>query len=291
MNALIWYFASGRSFWAGLALMGTASLVYWFIAGTVLRRVSALVYFAGVLFVFLSATPLSWFVSVGFWLFSSMWAVAVCIGRVPRRLTIPLVWGTVGVVVAATAAEYGYHCTPSILRSDWETITVVGDSVSSGIGGPGETAWPKRLEQLLGRPVNSLAVAGATTETAVRRQLPKITQTNGLVFLEIGGNDLLNNTPPDVFEAALGKLLEELVQHNHTVVLFELPRLIWHRQHGRIQRELARKYGIILIPRTFLADIFKGKELTSDAIHLTQYGHDVFAEKVYALFEGRIDGR
>ena len=186
--------------------------------------------------------------------------------------------------------EFPFHRIPSIPKLEFESIYVVGDSVSSGIGGPTETPWPKRLEEHLDRPIINLAVAGATAQTALQRQLPKITHENSLVFLEIGGNDLLNGTVPEDYETVLGNLLERLRQQNHTIVWFELPRLVWHQQQGQIQRQLSQKYGVILIPRTFLADIFKGKELTSDAIHLTQRGHDVFAEKVFALFEGSEDG-
>lgn len=290
MNAWVWYFASGRSFWAGLGLIGLALLLYLLLFESGFRRVSAIAYFGGILFVYLSVTPLAWFVTMLIWVLSFAWLFITLIRRQTLTFSLPLVCGTIFTAAIVALLEFPFHRIPSIPKLEFESIYVVGDSVSSGIGGPTETPWPKRLEEHLDRPIINLAVAGATAQTALQRQLPKITHENSLVFLEIGGNDLLNGTVPEDYETVLGNLLERLRQQNHTIVWFELPRLVWHQQQGQIQRQLSQKYGVILIPRTFLADIFKGKELTSDAIHLTQRGHDVFAEKVFALFERSEDG-
>jgi len=289
MNTWVWYFASGRSIWAGLALMSLASLLYLLRSENCLRRSAAIVYLGGIILVYLSTTPLTLFVTLLIWSLTFTWALSILIRLKASKFKLALFFGTIGIAVITAFLELPFQRIPSIPKLQFESIYVVGDSVSSGIGGPAETAWPKRLEEHLGRPVINLAIAGATAQTALQRQLPKITHNNSLVFLEIGGNDLLNGTAPKDYEAVLSNLLEELTQQNHTIVWFELPRLLWHQQQGRIQRQLSQKYSVILIPRIFLADIFEGKELTSDAIHLTQRGHDVFAKKVFALFEGSRD--
>lgn len=290
MNPLVWYFASGRSFWAGLVMMGVASVLTVLLCGGVFKRIGALVYLVGLLFVFLSVTPLLRLLAVLIFLLTMGWLVVGAAGRLSLRYSWLLAGGTFLAVFAAGLFESPFHRTVSIRFVPPQAVFVIGDSVSSGLGGPGETAWPGRLGELLGTSVRNLAVAGATAETAVQRQLPKVTAPGSLVIVEIGGNDLLNNTPSDAYGAALGTLLKELAEQNHTVVMFELPRLVWHREHGRLQRRLAREYGVLLIPRTFLADLFGEHELTSDGIHLTQRGHDVFAERVYALFERHGDG-
>jgi lysophospholipase L1-like esterase len=212
------------------------------------------------------------------------WGIAACLAKFSRAALSLLVAGTLGFAAAAAGVEYRFARTPILPQRDWNAIYVIGDSISSGLGGAAETTWPKRLGQVLGRPVSNLAVAGATADSAVQRQLRQVTQPHSLVFVEIGGNDLLNGTEPEAYEASLRALLGELRQQNQTVVLFELPLLIWHRPYGRIQRQLAKEYGVILIRRTFLADIFSGPDLTSDSIHLTQHGHDVFAKTVYDLY-------
>lgn len=270
--------------------MGAAAILYLLLSGRILRRLCVIVFFMGTLLVYLSVTPLPQIVSMWVWLLIIAWGVAACIVPLSQAFRLSLVWGTLGFVAVAAAFEYRLARIPAILQREWKTIYVIGDSVSSGIGGPTETAWPVRLGQRLGRSVSNLAVAGATAGSAVQRQLPQVTQANSLVFLEIGGNDLLNGNEPEAYATSLRVLLGELRRQNQTMVMFELPRLIWHRPYGRIQRRLAQEYGVILIPRTFLADIFSGPNLTSDSIHLTQRGHDVFAKNVYDLLDGSNDG-
>jgi acyl-CoA thioesterase I len=129
-----------------------------------------------------------------------------------------------------------------------------------------------------------LAVPGATLETAMY-QANKITSTNVLILVEIGGNDLLGHTDSHTFYIQLDKLLAGLESKNSRVVMFELPLLPFWNSYGRDQRILAEKYSVTLIPKRYLVEAFSGKGNTIDGLHLTQKGHDELAGLVFKLLE------
>jgi len=57
-----------------------------------------------------------------------------------------------------------------------------------------------------------------------------------------------------------------------TIVMFELPLIPTRIAFGRIQRRLAEKYGVRLIPKRYFAQVVSGADATSDGIHLNQTG-------------------
>jgi acyl-CoA thioesterase-1 len=68
--------------------------------------------------------------------------------------------------------------------------------------------------------------------------------------------------------------------------MFELPLLPLKNSFGRAQRTLARKYGVRLIPKRFLTNVFAIPGSTSDGLHFTQAGHLALAHEIAGLFEG-----
>jgi lysophospholipase L1-like esterase len=173
------------------------------------------------------------------------------------------------------------------LPSNYQTIYVIGDSVSAGIGGKTEKPWPLRISETTGIDVINLAQAGATVHSALMKQVPQVNIPKQLLLLEIGGNDLFGPTPTTEFKQDLKQIISILLKDDHTVVMFELPILPWQYRYTLIQRELAEKYAIILIPKRFLAGIFSHKETTSDLAHLTETGHRLMADKVWELMQNK----
>jgi lysophospholipase L1-like esterase len=173
------------------------------------------------------------------------------------------------------------------LPSNYQTIYVIGDSISAGIGGKAEKPWPLRLSETTGIDVINLAQAGATVHSALMKQVPRVNIRKQLILLEIGGNDLFGPTPIKEFKQDLNQIISTLLKENHTVVMFELPILPWQYRYTRIQRELADKYRIPLIPKRFLAGIFSHKQATSDLAHLTETGHKLMADKVRDLMQNQ----
>jgi lysophospholipase L1-like esterase len=62
-----------------------------------------------------------------------------------------------------------------------------------------------------------------------------------------------------------------------------LPLAPWHIRYGRIQRELAGEFGVVLIPKSFFANVLSTKGATDDLAHLSPEGHKIMAEKVWFL--------
>ena len=54
--------------------------------------------------------------------------------------------------------------------------------------------------------------------------------------------------------------------------MFELPLLPNRVAYGRIQRRLASKYGVWLIPKHYIVEVIRGSNATLDGLHLSQNG-------------------
>ncbi len=186
-------------------------------------------------------------------------------------------------VIAILLVSFSYRIALPTFPEDVQSICIVGDSISEGIGGPSERTWPKVLSENTGIDVLNLAVSGATVNSALHKQIPKVPNDHQLVLLEIGGNDLFGPTPTKAFRNDLDSILTELKSSGHQVAMFELPVLPWQWQYSRIQRELAIKHGVIFIPKRVMVSVFSSKDTTSDLAHLTENGHQLMAEKVQHL--------
>ena len=93
-----------------------------------------------------------------------------------------------------------------------------------------------------------------------------------LVLIELGGNDLIAGEPSDVFARGLEELLANLAAPERIIVMFELPLLPDRTAYGRIQRRLAERHGVWLIPKRYLTSVIAGQDATSDGLHLTDVG-------------------
>jgi len=93
-----------------------------------------------------------------------------------------------------------------------------------------------------------------------------------LVLIEIGGNDLLGGESSVAFEKNLDATLSKLAMPGRTMVMFELPLLPHKIAYGQIQRRLAEKYGVWLIPKRCFVEVIGGANATSDGLHLSESG-------------------
>jgi acyl-CoA thioesterase I len=100
----------------------------------------------------------------------------------------------------------------------------------------------------------------------------RVTQQDRLVLIELGGNDFISGEPSEDFERSLEGVLAKLDSPKRTIVMFELPLLPEMVTYGRVQRRLARRYGVWLIPKRCLTAVISGKDATSDGLHLTDVG-------------------
>lgn len=245
-SAILYHVYSGHLFFTALSM---------FVVGISVRRLRVLGLLALPLLL-LSGTPMPLVAAVPllvaaivvlFLQFRGRIVVGVLVALIAAGIEIPWHLGTAGAVARAPL--------------------VLGDSLASG--GFGETkTWP----ELLG--ARNLSSPSETVASALERDLPAL-GPNEVVIVELGGNDMLDGTPLREFERSLDALLGRL--RGAHVVMLELPILPGRWGYGSIQRRLARKHGVALIPKRVLASALTGQGNTTDGLHLTDRGHEQLA--------------
>ena len=283
MNPIVLQLANGNLFFVGLVMIVAVLLLRLWFEGRILGLALRIGYIAGIVFVIFSATPMFiWFYCLWFG-FCVIAALVVFGNNFSFRRKMLASFSVLFCSLVMCLIELPYHLSPTIRVSSGQTIYVVGDSISAGISAK-ERAWPEVLGDISHFKLINLAKPGATVETAMN-QTAGIVESNSLVLVEIGGNDLLGHTESKTFHIQLDQLLGKLAAGNNQIVMFELPLLPFYNDFGKGQRNLAKKYNVILIPKHYLTDVFGMKGGTLDGLHLSQKGHDALANSIYGLLK------
>jgi len=283
MNPIVLQLANGNLFFVGLVMIVAALFLRLWFEGRILGLVLRISYIAGIVFVIFSATPLA----IGFyWLWFGLCVAAALFvfnNKFSFQRRLQASFAVLICSLAMCLVELPYHLSPTIKGSPNQTVFVVGDSISAGVSAK-EQAWPDVLADISHFKVINLAKPAATVGTAMD-QIEGVVGSNSLVLVEIGGNDLLGHTDSKTFYIQLDQLLGKLTAENNHVAVFELPLLPFCNAFGKAQRNLAKKYNVILIPKHFMSDVFGLKGGTLDGLHLSQKGHDALANSIYSLLK------
>ena len=174
-------------------------------------------------------------------------------------------------------------------------IVALGDSLSAGFGLPAAEAFTTLLQQRLDekgyayRVVNA-SISGDTSAGGVRRLEWSLEGDVKLLLLELGANDGLRGLPVAELRKNLAQIIEMAQQRKIQVVLagMEAPPNLgaaYASQFRQVYRDLARQYGIPLIP--FLLDGVGGKpELNQpDGIHPNAMGERLMTDNVWRVLE------
>ena len=78
-------------------------------------------------------------------------------------------------------------------------------------------------------------------------------------------------------------MLAKLRDGRRTVVMLELPLPPFHNRYGDAQRRLARRHGVLLVPKRVLIGVLTSEGATLDTIHLSGRGHALMAETIWDL--------
>jgi acyl-CoA thioesterase-1 len=280
VNFVIFQFAGGNVFFLAAALLAASLLLLSRLRGIMARSLGRALFLIGFAGVACSGTPLHRWI---YWTLGSFAIVCLVLCELPPQTPLSKWRTSIALLFCAASAgvcvsEASHRVMPKIQVSPAQRIYVIGDSVSAGVGA-GIKPWPEILGGATKLEVVNLAKPGATASSALS-QARAISPAHALVLLEIGGNDILGETNPADFRAALDTLLARLTADGREVAMFELPLPPFCNAYGETQRLLARKYGIPLIPKACLAKVFAEKDATSDGIHLTQFGQTMLADAV-----------
>ncbi len=268
MNPIILYFASGESLYPGAMilllsiaispLLKRRGLLRW-------RNVSA--WFALIMTI-MACPPFPWAVDAVFAAAFLAWYVTANMAARRVRALAAAVLGVLLLILPGFKLQH--RSFPLVLGAPSDHVVVIGDSISAGID-PRVPPWPAVMEKATGIPVKNLSSAGAFTTDGLR-VATKVAPEDRLILIEIGGNDLIAGGASTEFGRSLEAILQRVATPNRTVVMFELPLLPDRIAYGQIQRRLARKYGIWLIPKRYFTYVIGGADATSDGLHLLPEG-------------------
>src|SRR5262249_49500363 len=117
--------------------------------------------------------------------------------------------------------------------------------------------------------------------TQISEGLPKEDNDNACVLLEIGGNDLLGETPAEQFGQDLEALLIAArgdLARPRRMIMLELPVPPGQWAFAAKQRQLAAKFNVLLVPKRLLAAVILNSDSVLDGLHLSPAGHERMAQ-------------
>jgi acyl-CoA thioesterase-1 len=205
--------------------------------------------------------------------------------RQPLRLRLALLLGSIAWLLMLAVIEVAARF-PSLRSDPVSTVMVIGDSVTAGLN-DGEDTWPRQLTRVTKVEVIDASQPGATLRSA-RKQNLLLAESTGLLIVEVGGNDLLEGKPVSQFEVELDQLLAEVAMPGRTVVMFELPLPPLCARYGLIQRRLAARHHVCLIPKRLFATVLTTRGATVDGIHLSMAGQSQMTGLIQRFLDGRL---
>lgn len=139
-----------------------------------------------------------------------------------------------------------------------KVVTILGDSITAGLGLPAVQAFPAQLETRLrpkypGLIVRAAGVSGDTTAGGLARVDFSVQSDTSLCIVALGGNDLLQGVDPRITAANLKAIVARLKQRRIPILLAGLkpPSVIgagYARDFARVYVDLARAQGLTLYP-------------------------------------------
>jgi len=284
MNWIIYHVVSGGAFFTGMGLLLVSAMLgmtnkRW------CRRLASLACLTGILLITVSATAVNYFFYVTLGVVSLLWLIFLNAKTASFHLRRSRIFGLLltAICISGMAFEVPYHVMPTIAPTKADTVVIFGDSVTAGVGEESET-WPQILEREKSVRIEDHSRPAARTAT-VLKLVNETSLPDGIVILEIGGNDVLSSTPVAEFRRDLKATLEQLASPSRQIIMFELPLPPLSNSYGRVQREVANQYDVKLIPRRVFARVLAAENATLDSIHLSQDGHQLMAETVWQVIE------
>lgn len=168
-------------------------------------------------------------------------------------------------------------------------VTVLGDSITAGLGVATDLALPARLQSALDRMsvharVHGFGVLGDTTLGGLSR-VERVPAGTTVCVVALGGNDLLQGAEPSWTRANLQAIIQHLKERNIRVVLagMRAPALLgvdYARRFTQIYPEVARQEGVFYAPDFFTGVIGVSRFMQRDGIHPNAEGARIIAERL-----------
>jgi acyl-CoA thioesterase-1 len=177
-------------------------------------------------------------------------------------------------------------------------IVAFGDSLTAGYGLQPQEAFPAKLSAALKAKgydvsVANAGVSGDTTTAGLARLDWSVPNGTQAVILEFGANDAFRGVAPATARKNLEEIVTRLKARNIEVMLAGMyaPRNLgqdYVSAFNPIYPDLAKKYGLILVP-FFLDGVAGNRGLNlPDGIHPTAEGVDIVVKKLLPSVEALI---
>ena len=174
------------------------------------------------------------------------------------------------------------------LAANGKVVTLLGDSITAGLGLPGRDALPNQLHLALlalgvANIVRGAGVSGDTTGGGAARMDFSIRPDSSVVVVALGGNDLLQGLETRTTQANLQRIVARLEARRMGVVIAGIhapPELGrgYARDFDAVFADVARTRGVALYP-DLLAGVARNPALKQpDGIHPNAKGVRVIAK-------------
>ncbi len=177
-------------------------------------------------------------------------------------------------------------------------VTVLGDSITAGLGLPAQDAMPAQLQAALVRmnvfaKVRAAGVSGDTSGGGLARVNFSVASDTALCVVALGGNDLLQGIEPRVTKANLRAILQSLRNRRIGVVLVGVgaPPLIgaaYAREFNALYPALAKEFSAPLYPNILAGVGGQRRLMQSDGIHPNAAGARAVAERLAPVVAGAL---
>ena len=172
-----------------------------------------------------------------------------------------------------------------------KVVTVLGDSITAGLGLPASAALPAQLEAALARlkvgaVVRGAGVSGDTTADGLARLDFSVQADTALCLVALGGNDLLQGLDPQTTRANLQAIVRRLKARRITVLLAGLaaPKAVgahYARDFNAVFAAVAAAEHVPLYP-DLMAGVGPGLR-QGDGVHPSAAGVKVIAGRLAPL--------
>jgi acyl-CoA thioesterase-1 len=169
-------------------------------------------------------------------------------------------------------------------------VTVLGDSITAGLGLPARDAMPAQLQAALTRrgvaaTVRAAGVSGDTSGGGLARVDFSVAPDTALCLVALGGNDLLQGVEARVTKANLAAILQKLRTRKINVMLVGIgaPPLIgtsYAREFNALYPALAKAFSAPLYPNILAGVGGQRGLMQGDGIHPNAAGARIIGERL-----------
>jgi acyl-CoA thioesterase I len=180
---------------------------------------------------------------------------------------------------------------PRALAAVRPVVTLLGDSITAGLGLPAAAALPAQLAEGLARRgspavVRGAGVSGDTSADGLARLDFSVQPDTAVCIVALGGNDILQGVEPRVTRGNLAAIVNRLKARRISVVLagFSVPRAVgasYARAFSQMYPALAQAEHVALLP-----DLLAGVGPTlrqADGLHPNAAGVRIIAARLAPL--------